>query len=149
MNSDCGSVQRTSRNRELRMVQKTLEICLSETHASGRSTDKRSFNPSNDDSRCEGDNGKGMNGGHKEGRQKQKVRKVHFAALMDIRHIQKYKDIPGMSARAISSVDMSTSTSRWMFARAISSVEIIKPRWISGTRISREDRWSRNKGRHF
>ena len=34
-NSGCCSVQQTSRNRELRMVQKTLEICLSETHASG------------------------------------------------------------------------------------------------------------------
>ena len=35
MNSECGSDQRTSRNRELRTVQKTLEISLSETHASG------------------------------------------------------------------------------------------------------------------
>ena len=34
-----------------------------------------------------------------------------------------------------------------MFARAISSVEIIKPRWRSCTRTSREDRWSRNEGR--
>ena len=38
--------------------------------------------------------GKGRKGGHKEGTQKQKVRKVHFAALMDIRHIQKYEYIP-------------------------------------------------------
>ena len=29
----------------------------------------------------------------------------------------------------------------------MSSVEIIKPRWKSCTRTSREDRWSRNKGR--
>ena len=36
-----------------------------------------------------------------------------------------------------------------MFAIAISSLEIIKPRWRSGTRTSREDRWSRNKGRKF
>ena len=35
-----------------------------------------------------------MKGGHKEGTQKQKIRKVHFVALMDIRHIQKYKYIP-------------------------------------------------------
>ena len=35
-----------------------------------------------------------MKGGHKEGTQKQKVRKVHFAALMDIRHLQKYEHIP-------------------------------------------------------
>ena len=40
------------------------------------------------------DNGKGMKGGHKRGKQKQKVRKVHFAALMDIRHVQKYEYIP-------------------------------------------------------
>ena len=36
-----------------------------------------------------------MKGGHKEGTQKQKVRKVHFDALMDIRYIQKYEYIPG------------------------------------------------------
>ena len=35
MNSECCLVQRTSRNRQLRMVEKILEICLSETHASG------------------------------------------------------------------------------------------------------------------
>ena len=35
-----------------------------------------------------------MKGGHKEGTQKQKVRKVHFDALMNIRHIHKYEYIP-------------------------------------------------------
>ena len=35
-----------------------------------------------------------MKGDHKEGTQKQKVRKVHFVALTDIRHIQKYEYIP-------------------------------------------------------
>ena len=35
-----------------------------------------------------------MKGGHKEGTKKQKIRKVHFVALMDIRHIQKYEYIP-------------------------------------------------------
>ena len=35
-----------------------------------------------------------MKGVHKEGTQKQKVRKVTFVALMDIRHIQKYEYIP-------------------------------------------------------
>ena len=50
------------------------------------------FHP-NVDSRWKGDDGKGMKGGHKEGTQKQKVREVHFAALMDIRHIQKYEYI--------------------------------------------------------
>ena len=36
-----------------------------------------------------------------------------------------------------------------MYARAISSVEIIRPWWKSCTRTSREDRWSRNEGRKF
>ena len=57
-------------------------------------TNKRSFNPSNVDSRCKGDSEKGMKGDHKEGSQKQNVRKVHVVALMDIRHIQKYEYIP-------------------------------------------------------
>ena len=35
-----------------------------------------------------------MKGGQKEGTLKQQVRKVHFVALMDIRHILKYKYIP-------------------------------------------------------
>ena len=87
------------------------------------SMNKRSFTPSNFDSRCNGDNGKGMKGRHEEGTQKQKVRKVHFAALMDIRHRQKYEYIPETATKTISSVDMSTSTSRGTFARAISSVE--------------------------
>ena len=34
MNSECCSIQRTSRNGELRVNQKTWEICLSETHVS-------------------------------------------------------------------------------------------------------------------
>ena len=59
-----------------------------------RSINKRSFISSNIDSRCKGDNGKGMKGGHEEGTQKQKVRQVHFVALVDIRHIQKYEYIP-------------------------------------------------------
>ena len=58
-----------------------------------RSMNKRSFIPNNVDSTCKGDNGKEMKGGHKEGTQKQKVQKVHFAAFMDIRHIQKYEYI--------------------------------------------------------
>ena len=35
-----------------------------------------------------------MKGGDKEGTQKQMARKVHFVALMDIRHILKCKYIP-------------------------------------------------------
>ena len=56
------------------MVQKTLEICLSETHASGNrqaQTKDLSFQtmliPDE-----KGDNEKGMKGGHKEGTQKTK-----------------------------------------------------------------------------
>ena len=60
-----------------------------------RNTNKRSFNLSNIDTRCKGDNGKGIKGRHKEGTQKQNVRKVHIVALMDIRHIQKYEYVPG------------------------------------------------------
>ena len=52
------------------------------------------LNQSNVDSRCNGGKGKGMKGGLKEGTQKQKVRKVHFDALMNIRHIQRYEYIP-------------------------------------------------------
>ena len=56
-----------------------------------RSTNNRSFVPSKVGSKCKGDNGKGMKGGHKEGTEK--VRKVRFTALMDTRHIQKYEYI--------------------------------------------------------
>ena len=59
-----------------------------------RSTNKRSFIPSNVESRCKDENGKGMKGGHKEDTQNQNIRKVHYTALMDIRHIQKYEYIP-------------------------------------------------------
>ena len=70
---------------------------------------------------------KEMKGGHKEGTPKQKVRKVHFAALMHIRHIQKYEYIPeNVRERAISSVDTSTSTSQRTFTGGISSVKIMK-----------------------
>ena len=65
---------------------------------------ERSFTPSNVDSRCKGDNGKGMKGGQKEGTQKQNVRKVHFVTLMDIRHMQKYEYFPENVTRTISSV---------------------------------------------
>ena len=49
--------------------------------------------PSNVNSRCKGSSGQGMKGGHKRAH-KTTIRKVHFAALMDIRHIQKYEYIP-------------------------------------------------------
>ena len=55
-------------NRELRMVQKTLEICLSETHASGhREVWITDLSHQKVDSRWKGDNAKGMKAGLKEG----------------------------------------------------------------------------------
>ena len=114
-----------------------------------RSTNKRYFIPNNVDSRWKGDNGKGMKGGHKEGTQKHKVREVHFVALMDMRHIQKYEYIPENVRESNLKCGHQYKYIQDIFARAISSVEIMKPRWISCTRTSREDRWSGNKGRNF
>ena len=48
---------------------------------------KRSFTPSNVDSRRKGSSGKGMKGGCKEAH-KTTTRKVHFVALMDIREFK-------------------------------------------------------------
>ena len=61
-------------NRELRMVQKTLEICVSETHASGNREVwiKDLSHPSNVYSRCKGKSEKGIKG-HKEGSQKRQA----------------------------------------------------------------------------
>ena len=47
-----------------------------------------------------------MKGGQKEGTQKQKVRKLHFAALMHIRHLQKYEYIPENVRKSNSSVEI-------------------------------------------
>ena len=85
------------------------DVCLGKP----RSLNKRSFNPSNVDSRCKGDNGKWMKGSHKEGAQKQKVRKVHFVALMDIRHIEKYEYIPGNVRKSNLKCGNSSETARW------------------------------------
>ena len=95
------------------MVQKTLEICFSETHASGNREEQTK--------RCNGDNGKGIKGSHKEGTQKQEIRKVHFVCIDGHPPHPKVRVHPGAS-----SVDISTTTSRGMFARTISSVEIMK-----------------------
>ena len=95
------SVQRPSRNRELRMVQKIFKLSLRDAClGKPRSTNKRSFNTSNVGSRCKGDNGKGMKGGHKEGTKKQEVREVHYIALIDVRHNQKYEYIPENSRKS-------------------------------------------------
>ena len=86
------------------------------------------FHPSNVDSRCKCDNGKGMQGGHQEGTQKTKDKESPLCCIDgDIRHIQKYEYIPvNVRKNNISSVDISTSTSLGMFERGIPSVEIIK-----------------------
>ena len=89
-----------------------------------RSTNKRSDIPSNVDFKCKGDIGKGMTGGHKEGTQQ--------------------NNIYGKSTLLhwwTSVTSKSTSTSWWMFARAISSVEIKTilswyNHWRSGWRLS-------------
>ena len=66
------------------MFEKTLEICLSQTHASGNreAQTKRSFISSNVDFKYKDNSGQGMKGDHEEGTQKQKKGKVHFIALM-------------------------------------------------------------------
>ena len=96
MNSECGSGQRTS-GIESDVWFRRLWRSVSQRRKprETESVRNRSFTPSNVDSKCKGDKGTGMKGGHKEGTQKQKVRKVHFVALMDIHQIQKYEYIPG------------------------------------------------------
>ena len=132
MNSECFSVQRPSRNRELRMVQKIFKLSLRDAClGKPRSTNKRSFNTSNVSSRCKGDNGKGMKGGHQEGTKNQEVREVHYVALIDVRRIQKYEYI------RVNSRKSNLKCGNY------------QPRWKSCTRTSREDRWSRNEGRKF
>ena len=84
-------------NRELRVVQKTLEICLSKTHASGnwevwiKDLSSQAMLIPDEKATMEKEWKEVIKKAHK----KQKVRKVHFVALMDIRHIQNYKYIPG------------------------------------------------------
>ena len=92
--SECGSDQRTSEiERYVWFRRLWKSICLSETHALGTrevwikdlSAQAMSI------PRCKGDNGEGMKGGHKRRHKKQKIKKVHFSALMDISHIRKYR----------------------------------------------------------
>ena len=77
------------------MVQKTLEICLSETHASGnreaQTKDLSSEVMLIPDEKATME--KGMKGGHREGTQKQKVWKVHFC-FDGLHHLQKYEYNP-------------------------------------------------------
>ena len=54
---------------------------------------KRSFTPSNVDSRRKGSSGKGMKGGCKEAH-KTTTRKVHFVGLMDIREFESTCTLP-------------------------------------------------------
>ena len=71
-----------------------------------RSMNTRSFTPNNVDSRCKGDSGKGMKGGHTEGTQKQKARKVHFCCIDGHQPHPTVRVHPGMFARIISSVEI-------------------------------------------
>ena len=59
-----------------------------------RSMNKRFFITNNVDFWWKDDNGKGMKGGPEGRHIRIKIRKVHFVALLDIRHIQKYEYIP-------------------------------------------------------
>ena len=112
----------------------SLEICLSDTHASGNreAQTNRSFISSNIDSRCKGDNGKGMKVGHQEGTQKTKGEesplccidghpphskvRVHRKINLECGH--KYEYIPGIFARAVSSVEIKfklrQSSTKWL-----------------------------------
>ena len=68
------------------------------------STCKRSFTPSNVDSKCWGSSGQGMKGRCKEAHKT--TRKVHFVALMDNRLVKSTCTFPGMFERAISSEEL-------------------------------------------
>ena len=82
-------------NRELRMVQKTLEICLSETHASGN-REVWTKDPS-----------------------------PEAMLIPDAKETmeKEWKEVRKKAQKETTS--KSTSTSRWMFERAVSSVEIM------------------------
>ena len=79
------------------MAQKALEIFLSETHASGnREVQTKDLSTQamlipDAKATAEKEWKEVMKKAHKN----KKVREVHFAALMDIRHIQKYVYLPG------------------------------------------------------
>ena len=120
-------------NREVRMVQKILEICLSETHASGNREAHAKY-PSFQALLIQ---------------MKRRQWKKESKEVMKQAHKNKRWGKSTLLHWWTSATSKSKSTSRRMFARTISSVEIIKPWWRSATRISREDRWTRNKGRKF
>ena len=96
MNSEYGSDQRTS-GIESYVWFRRLWRSVSERRMPRETKKHRQkiFQPKQCWFQMQGWQWKGMKGGHKEGTQKQnKVRKVHFAALMDIGHFQKYEYIP-------------------------------------------------------
>ena len=68
----------------------------------------------------------------KKAHKKRKVRKVHFVALMDTRHIQKYEYI----LENVRESNLKCGNPQAQIKK-------------SCTRTSREDRWSRNEGRTF
>ena len=150
-NSECCSDQWTSGSRELRMIQTTLEICLSEALASGnREAQTKDLSTQamlipDAKATMEKEWKDVIQKAHKNKRQGKSTLLHWWTSAIS----KSTSTSRRMFAGATSSVDTSASTSRWMFARAISSVENIKPRWRSCTRTSREDRWNRNKGRKF
>ena len=70
-----------------------------------RACAKRSFTPSNVDSRCKGNSGQGMKGGHEEGTQNNN-KESPLCYIDGHPSNQKYEYILGMFARAISSVEI-------------------------------------------
>ena len=73
MNSECGSDSELGDSRVTHGSEDSGDLSLRDARlGKPRSMNKRSFNPSNVDSRCKGDNGKGKTGRQKEGTQKGK-----------------------------------------------------------------------------
>ena len=94
MNSECGSVHRNFE--ESRVTYGSEDSGgLWETHASGNREVwiKKSLSQAMLIPEAKSGNGNRMKGSHKKAHKKQ-VKKVHFAALEDIRHIHKYEYIP-------------------------------------------------------
>ena len=121
-------------NRELGMVQMTLEICLSETHASvnrdAQTKDLSSQAMLIPDVKATME--KGWEEVIKKAHTKTKGKESPLCCIdRHPPHLKVQEHTRECSQeQSISSLDISTSTSRWMFARAMSSVEIMKFKWV-------------------
>ena len=121
-------------NRELGMVQMTLEICLSETHASGnrdaQTKDLSSQAMLIPDVKATME--KGWEEVIKKAHTKTKGKESPLCCIdRHPPHLKVQEHTRDWSQeQSISSLDKSTSTSRWKFARAMSSVEIMKFKWV-------------------